>query len=180
MIVKIESNIPSTEADEVTDCHDKIICPGFIDTHHHVWQTQLKGRFADQTLLQIFPEGNLQAVNYTPEDVFWGTLAGLVEAVDCGTTTIVDHANNICSADHGMTFPFIETCVVGLIDRQRNGRSMPPDFLAYARSFATRQLNVCCPGLLSSSNLLRSRKAGRCLRCESLQNHRHMPMVESA
>lgn len=24
------------------DCTDKIISPGFVDTHHHVWQTPLK------------------------------------------------------------------------------------------------------------------------------------------
>ncbi|PYH92904.1 composite domain of metallo-dependent hydrolase [Aspergillus ellipticus CBS 707.79] len=33
---------PGAEA-EVLDCTGKIISPGFIDTHHHVWQTQLKG-----------------------------------------------------------------------------------------------------------------------------------------
>jgi cytosine/adenosine deaminase-related metal-dependent hydrolase len=39
------------------DCTGKIICPGFIDTHHHVWQTQLKGRHSDDTLLDYHPKG---------------------------------------------------------------------------------------------------------------------------
>jgi cytosine/adenosine deaminase-related metal-dependent hydrolase len=34
-----------------------IVSPGFIDTHHHVWQTQLKGRHANQTLLEYLPNG---------------------------------------------------------------------------------------------------------------------------
>jgi cytosine/adenosine deaminase-related metal-dependent hydrolase len=41
-IVKIEANIVADALTEVVDCTNKIICPGFIDTHHHVWQTQLK------------------------------------------------------------------------------------------------------------------------------------------
>ena len=39
------------------DCSGKIISPGFIDTHHHVWQTQLKGRHSDDTLLTYMPKG---------------------------------------------------------------------------------------------------------------------------
>jgi cytosine/adenosine deaminase-related metal-dependent hydrolase len=41
------------------DCTGKIISPGFIDTHHHLWQTQLKGRHANHTLLEYYPTGML-------------------------------------------------------------------------------------------------------------------------
>ena len=44
--------------------------------------------------------GNLQYYNYTPEDVFWGELGGLLESIDGGTTTIVDHAHMSRSPDH--------------------------------------------------------------------------------
>lgn len=36
VISKIEDNIQPPENCEVIDCTGKIICPGFIDTHHHV------------------------------------------------------------------------------------------------------------------------------------------------
>jgi cytosine/adenosine deaminase-related metal-dependent hydrolase len=41
----------------IIDCTAKIISPGFVDTHHHVWQTCLKGTHADETLLDYFPSG---------------------------------------------------------------------------------------------------------------------------
>ena len=41
----------------VIDCAGKIVSLGFIDTHHHVWQTQLRGVHADETFLEYFPSG---------------------------------------------------------------------------------------------------------------------------
>lgn len=48
-------------------------------------------------------KGNLQYINYTPEDIFWGELGGLLEAVDGGTTTIVDHAHLSKTPNHGIS-----------------------------------------------------------------------------
>lgn len=46
--------------------------------------------------------GNLQYLNYTAEDVFWGELGGLMEAVDGGTTMIVDHAHMSLTPDRSL------------------------------------------------------------------------------
>jgi cytosine/adenosine deaminase-related metal-dependent hydrolase len=58
-ISRIGSHIdPPSSSTEVIDCTGKILSPGFVDTHHHVWQTQLKGRHADQSLLEYIPTGS--------------------------------------------------------------------------------------------------------------------------
>lgn len=41
-----------------------------------------------------------QNVNYTAEDVFWGELGGCLEAIDAGTSTLMDHAHMNFTADH--------------------------------------------------------------------------------
>ncbi|KAF5608379.1 cytosine deaminase [Fusarium subglutinans] len=92
-ISKIAENISDITDDEVIDCNDKIISPGFIDTHHHLWQTQLKGRHANELLLDYMASGNLQSSNYTRSDIYWGQLGGSLEAINAGTTTVVDHSH---------------------------------------------------------------------------------------
>ncbi|PBK70367.1 Metallo-dependent hydrolase [Armillaria solidipes] len=91
---------PLDESTEVIDCTDKIVAPGLIDTHHHMWQTQLKGRFADSTLFDYFYKGWCQWDFFTAEDIFWGELASCMEALDSGTTTVVDHAHCSRTPDH--------------------------------------------------------------------------------
>ncbi|TKA60922.1 hypothetical protein B0A55_11894 [Friedmanniomyces simplex] len=99
-ISKLEADISGPADAEVIDCTDKIISPGFIDTHHHVWQTLLKGRHANQTLLQYLPEGNFTSSFYSAEDTFWGQLSGCLEMVECGTTSVSDFAHINYSPEH--------------------------------------------------------------------------------
>ncbi|KFY81290.1 hypothetical protein V500_11551 [Pseudogymnoascus sp. VKM F-4518 (FW-2643)] len=44
--------------------------------------------------------GNLASSHYTPDDIFWGELSGALEAIDAGTTTVVDHAHLNYSPEH--------------------------------------------------------------------------------
>jgi cytosine/adenosine deaminase-related metal-dependent hydrolase len=56
-IVKIGQDIEASGDAHIIDCTDKIVSPGFVDTHHHGWQTQLKGRHANEQLLEYLGTG---------------------------------------------------------------------------------------------------------------------------
>ncbi|KAM0540710.1 hypothetical protein ACHAO7_010996 [Fusarium culmorum] len=55
-IEQVGKDISSVKDTDVLDCTDKIISPGFVDTHHHLWQTQLKGYGLDNTWLDYFSD----------------------------------------------------------------------------------------------------------------------------
>jgi cytosine/adenosine deaminase-related metal-dependent hydrolase len=66
-IAKLAEGIEATDV-EVIDAIDKIISPGFVDTHHHGWQTQLKGRHANELLLQYMITGSYPTdTNFPPQ-----------------------------------------------------------------------------------------------------------------
>jgi hypothetical protein len=44
--------------------------------------------------------GNLTSSLYTARNVFWGELGGALEAIDAGTTMVVDHAHTNFSPEH--------------------------------------------------------------------------------
>lgn len=85
----------------VIDASNKIVMPGFVDTHRHVWQTQLRTVAADWTLYDYLV--NMRSVYsgfYEAEDAYLGNYLGALEAVNAGITTLVDHCHLINSPEH--------------------------------------------------------------------------------
>lgn len=86
---------------QVVDAGQRIVLPGLVDTHRHMWQSALRAVACDWTLGQYFARmrGRLGGV-FRPEDTFAGTLLGMVEALDSGITTVVDWSHNLNGPDH--------------------------------------------------------------------------------
>jgi 5-methylthioadenosine/S-adenosylhomocysteine deaminase len=80
---------------ETIDATGRIIIPGLVNAHLHTWQTALRGVSADWTLLEYFRHVHAGlATHFSPEDVRIGTLAGALNQIACGTTTLGDWCHN--------------------------------------------------------------------------------------
>ncbi len=100
VIVQVAERIDAPDA-EVVNALDRIVLPGFVDTHRHTWQTQFRGIGADWTFADYLTviHGMLRP-NYRPEDVYLGNLLGRLEALHCGVTTMVDWFHCSQGPDH--------------------------------------------------------------------------------
>lgn len=86
---------------EVIDAAGMIVSPGFVDTHRHVWQTQLRGVASDWSLFDYFSQmRSIYSAFYEPDDAYLGNHVGALEALDAGITTLVDHCHIINSPEH--------------------------------------------------------------------------------
>jgi 5-methylthioadenosine/S-adenosylhomocysteine deaminase len=86
---------------ETIDAAGSIVIPGFIDTHRHTWEAAIRGSAPDATLDDYFVEIlDTFAPHYRAEDVYNSNLAGSLECLNAGITTLVDwsHINN--TPDH--------------------------------------------------------------------------------
>lgn len=92
-IKAIGVNIPYETADTVIDARGKIIYPGLINTHHHLYQTFTRNIPMAQdcelfdwliTLYDIWR-------HIRPEDIYLSAMVGLGELLKSGCTTAADH-----------------------------------------------------------------------------------------
>ncbi|WP_418284258.1 amidohydrolase family protein [Halorubrum sp. DTA46] len=82
----------STENAEVIDASGQIVVPGFVDSHIHLAQTQVRGIAGDWSLMGEYFDhmlGNITGL-YRPEDMYLGGLFGALEKLHTGTTTALD------------------------------------------------------------------------------------------
>jgi cytosine/adenosine deaminase-related metal-dependent hydrolase len=99
-ILDVAPRIAATDC-QVLDASTMIAIPGFVDTHRHVWQTQLRTAATDWTLFNYFTQMRwIYSSFYDPGDVYLGNLAGALEALNAGITTLVDHSHIMNSPEH--------------------------------------------------------------------------------
>src|SRR5262245_55530497 len=86
---------------DVVDARGCIVIPGLVNAHLHTWQTALRGLAANWTLLEYFQKMHAGlATVFTPDDLHIATLAGALNQINCGTTTLVDWCHNNPTPSH--------------------------------------------------------------------------------
>ncbi len=80
------------EAAAVVDASNRIVIPGFIDTHHHFYQGILRNILTNGLLNPDYTRDISTALTsvYQPADVYAGVLVTALGLIDIGTTTAVD------------------------------------------------------------------------------------------
>jgi len=125
-IVAVGPNLRANGA-AVIDATGRIVMPGFIDTHHHQFETALRSFLADGILINDgshTPSGDttyfefiLQqfAPVYRPQDVYINELFGSLSQLDAGVTTVHDISQIHHSPAHS------DAAIQGIIDSGRRG-----------------------------------------------------------
>src|SRR6201985_1826432 len=104
VIERIGANLDVPDA-EVIDAAGKIVAPGLVDTHWHMWNTLLRGMSDGRPTPDGPDRGGYFATcggigrHFLPGDTYAGTRLAAAEAVDAGITTVHDWAHNIRGRD---------------------------------------------------------------------------------
>lgn len=113
----------------VIDTRGAIVSPGFVDTHRHSWQAQLRRSIPDVTDLGAYVMSTLAgtAPAYTPHDMYIGTRLAALSALDAGITTLLDFSHNSRTSAHS------DAAIHALLDTGIRGvhASMAPHFGAW-------------------------------------------------
>ncbi|RLE35660.1 N-ethylammeline chlorohydrolase [Candidatus Acetothermia bacterium] len=86
-----EEEIEPQEGDVVLDGRGKLAFSGFVNAHTHLAMVIFRG-LADDVPLNVWLEEHIWPLERSlkPEDVYWGTMLALAEAIRGGTTCVAD------------------------------------------------------------------------------------------
>ncbi len=109
-ITAVKPNISAPNA-QVVDASNRIVMPGFVDTHRHMWQGFLRN---------VLPDGSLEdyrnvvqrtfGAKMVPDDVYAADYISALGAIDAGVTCILDWSHIQNSPAH------TDACIKGLQD----------------------------------------------------------------
>lgn len=146
-IAAIGRTIEAPDAERV-EAAGKIVMPGLVDTHRHLWQTCLRGLCANHSILEYVEAFHLgYGAAHRAEDVYLATYIGAIEAMATGVTTIADHAHVVQSPEHAEAIwsalhdaGLRSVMLFSLYDAATEARSFPDHAsrMAHAREFHAR------------------------------------------
>jgi 5-methylthioadenosine/S-adenosylhomocysteine deaminase len=85
---------------QVIDGRSRIVLPGLIDTHWHMWHTLFRGMSGDKREDGFFPTVTRFSGAMTAKDMYASTRLAAVEGLNAGITSIHSWCHNIRSRAH--------------------------------------------------------------------------------
>jgi cytosine/adenosine deaminase-related metal-dependent hydrolase len=82
---------PPPAADEEVDLHGAVVTPGFVNTHHHLYQTLTRARAQQATLFEWLTELYPVWAAIDAEAEYAAARTGLAELALSGCSTVFDH-----------------------------------------------------------------------------------------
>lgn len=151
-ISKIGENLDSTGF-EIIDGTNKILLPGFINTHTHLpmvlFRDSINGLRLEQWLEDfIWPIEN----ELTPEEIYYATLLSCLEMIENGVTTVNDHyfyCEQIIKAANEVGIDLIlSRC---LLDNDNNGEKRLKEALELLEKYPSVKFTIGIHGLYTNS-----------------------------
>ncbi len=100
-IERVAPQIDAPDGAEIIDATGMIVMPGFVNAHAHLWQTGLRGIAADWAIAEYLRAMHAGlATFFRPADIHVANLAGAINQLYCGTTTVVDWSHNNPTPEH--------------------------------------------------------------------------------
>lgn len=91
VIVSINDQPRDFKADKIIDAANKLLAPGFVNSHTHIYMSSMRNSADDLTFMTWLFDNVIPMENkLTGEDAYWGTMLGCMEMLLSGTTTILD------------------------------------------------------------------------------------------
>ena len=131
-----EGRAPAGEADRRVDASGCLVTPGFVNTHHHLYQWATRGYAQNATLFEWLTELYPVWAGINEEITHAAAVAGLTRLARTGCTTAADH-HYVIPRDGGDVFAAtVEAAhqvgvrlhgVRGSMDRGESDGGLPPD-----------------------------------------------------
>lgn len=112
-IAAVGKNLPESDA-RVVDATGKIVMPGFVDTHNHLWQSLIRGCDTAGDVNSwlnacVFPLMQNPAITPSGAETYAGVRLSTADLIDTGVTTVVDWS-------HAMSPDFVRGNIQALSD----------------------------------------------------------------